>query len=80
MENLEELIKEAKRRFPIGCKFKSAYDINRKLVGTLYTCNGDNFVKWKSLTNAIVEKNSLGIIYENGVWAEVKTIEPLLFN
>lgn len=79
MENLQELIEEAKKRFPIGCKYISAYDIKRKRKRKLYECKGNNFQSWRALPNAIHEEHSEGIIYENGVWAEITTISEEIF-
>jgi hypothetical protein len=66
----EELLEEAKRRYPIGTKFKSSLDGKHPgevLNGRMYW--------WKNEDNDIVANEPNGVsVWTNGVWAEVTHI------
>ncbi len=68
------LLEEAKQRYPKGTKFK-----NMSLLDTCeYIINGDNFYYLKD-GYSISEYNSNGIVYCDGVWAEIVEDKKYLF-
>ena len=66
-----DLLEEAKRRYPIGTIFNSPnhtnieYQINQKIIDAKYYVSKD-MIEVERTT-----KNYRGIIYDNGVWAEI---------
>lgn len=62
--NKEELLEEAKLRYPVGCKFKSAYN------GNLETCDIEPFY-YKYYDNDIAARSEGGVIYYKNKWAEI---------
>jgi hypothetical protein len=71
-EEKEELLQEAKRRYPIGTKFISSMDSKHKgeiMNGSMYW--------WRNEDNDITANSSTGIsVYSCGRWAEI-TYSPL---
>lgn len=71
--NMKEIQAEAKRRFPIGCKFKSISGHTYELIqdGSVYSIHGSSI--WAS--------SGYGLLYESGKWAELleecKSSEPV---
>jgi len=59
-----QLIEEAKQRFPIGCKF-----INT--VGEEYVLQSDNYTYKISANNSVWAQSGAGCLYQNGKWAEI---------
>jgi hypothetical protein len=57
---------EAKRRFPIGCRFKNTDGYEYMLV--------DDYVVYEISGNRIWASNSLGCLYYDGKWAELINI------
>jgi hypothetical protein len=70
----EEALIECKRRYPIGTKF---YSINKEHPNgekdVTYTVVGDKFIEWNPFGKkiAIAEKDTHGILWYNGVFAEI---------
>ncbi len=63
----ERLLEEARRRYPVGTKFKGRVE-NIEVVGE---------IRWSSNQgNVIFNGNGYGMIYNNGKWAEI--IEPVM--
>lgn len=63
----EELLEEAKRRYPVGTNFKSPYSGNEiKIVGI-------NF-KFNTNEKDIYEVNTNGFVYYEGKWAEIVSL------
>ncbi len=60
----EELLEEAKRRYPNNCKYKSIYDKN-----SINICNSEKFI-FHNETSNICDKNGNFVYYE-GKWAEI---------
>lgn len=66
-EEKEELLQEAKRRYPIGTRFKSSLD--GKHPGQI--TNGEMYW-WKNEENDIVANETNGAsVYSCGRWAEI---------
>jgi len=74
----EELLEEAKKRFPVGTKFK---DLVHNEIFTVSKNKFDFFGK-EEYVYVLVEKNSrnnrTARIYKDGVWAETFTKYPLI--
>ena len=63
--NDNDLLEEAKRRYPVGTKFISAYDKKSK-----FQVDEDFYSFW-DLFNIVVNRKNGPSIYNNGVWAEI---------
>lgn len=71
--DIQELIEEAKRRYPIGCSFISAAKSGPYGPRRL---SGHRFDEWINYTyikewQSIHERDSNGLLYCNGRWAEI---------
>ncbi len=70
----EEALIECKRRYPIGTKF---HPVNKEFPNgekdVTYTVTGSNFHEWVAYgkKTGIVEKDTSGILWYNGVFAEI---------
>lgn len=75
METIEEIQAECKRRFPIGCKFKSPS------TGKIYTLNQTNTTYEIVRRNAIDGGENQSYLYYNGEYAELfsesEQVEPV---
>jgi len=60
----EELLEEAKRKYPIGTRYISPYSGDKKIV----KCHEDEF-DWSSSTNGIHDGGSF--VYYDNKWAEI---------
>lgn len=73
--DLDKLLEEAKKRYPVGTKFKSAVDAIEKDKNYTHTIVGENFDWWVNNIykkgEAIYEKNTSGLIYCHNNWAEI---------
>lgn len=72
----QELLKEAKRKYPVGTKIKNAYcpEVNtdiRTITSEPYFKGGDIYVK-------VAETNTHINLIHNGVWAEI--VKPILIS
>lgn len=67
----DELLEEAKKRYPVGTKFKSPY----KSCGDLATVRTTNFYWWEN-TDIVVDSHSGFSVYSNGKWAEIVEDKP----
>jgi len=69
----EEIIAEAKRRYPIGTRYRNAVNPDNT---DNFVMRGDDFIPWindhhKPEFQSVAERGSSGIIYSNGNWAEI---------
>lgn len=82
MENIIQLIEEAKKRYPVGTIFNSTYqeDKNKVINHDFTWANGI-----AGHTN-IIKNSDGGWVYSNDKWAEIVKMgeqinnEPLIFN
>ena len=70
---IEEIIAEAKRRYPIGTKYRNAVNPSNDHACVM---KGNDIIPWindhhKPEFQSITERSSSGIIYSNGNWAEI---------
>jgi hypothetical protein len=77
----EEIIVEAKKRYPIGTKYKNAVNPDE----SIYTMRGDDFIPWinefhQERCQSVTEQNSPGIVHSEGVWAEIISVPNGLVN
>lgn len=80
--SFEEVLIECKRRYPIGTKF---HPVNHKYsngdISVTYTIMGNNFKEWDTCgkKTAIIESSTKGILWYNGVFAEIveEVINPV---
>jgi hypothetical protein len=77
----EEIIAEAKKRYPIGTKYKNAVNPDE----SVYIMKGDDFIPWindfhKERCQSVTEQNSPGIVHSEGVWAEIISVPDGLVN
>lgn len=77
----QELLEEAKRRFPMGTKYIHPADLN-DLDPPFYTIYGNDFKEWSLKEDSIQEINSNGLVYSQGKWGKIITEEyiPIIFN
>jgi hypothetical protein len=72
-EEFEDLLKEAKKRYPVGTKFITASG-----TGQTYEVQGNNFTFWLSEKyderEAIQERSSFGLVWVKGNWAEIVSL------
>jgi hypothetical protein len=69
----EEIIAEAKRRYPIGTRYRNAVNPSND---ESYVMNGDDVIQWvndhhKPEFQSVTERGSSGILYSKGNWAEI---------
>ncbi|HEY8362837.1 MAG TPA: hypothetical protein VIK77_08135 [Tissierellaceae bacterium] len=69
----EELLKEAKRRYPVGTKYITAGG-----SGYRYIIKGDDFQWWEHKVS-IYETSSGGLVYNRGKWADIVSEERTEF-
>ena len=79
----EILIKEAKRRYPVGTKFNTPdsdadYAKEQVVIKPIFTITKD-YRHRTIITIAITSKNSEGICYVDGKWAEIITNKTVTF-
>jgi hypothetical protein len=72
MVDKEKLLEEAKLRYPIGCKIKSALEgdkhpiiVKVDRIGAIDKIN-ERFIIWNVQDNSYI-----GFLYDDGKWAEV---------
>jgi hypothetical protein len=69
---MEELLKIAKEKYPVGCVFKSAYNPTRKgKVTHLNFYQESNKIFTEKIEDEEVEEGVGECLYNNGVWAEI---------
>lgn len=61
----EELLQEAKKKFPIGTKYKP-----RTSEG-IYTIKSEIYLTGWARGNNIYAKDSDGLLWRDGIWAEI---------
>lgn len=67
--NKEELLKEAKRRYPDGCTYKGL-NLKEEANGEVHTVFKSNPYWYKERTSISLEEFK-GVVYANGKWAEI---------